>query len=136
MTANRLAAVALAAFGAASAVPIPLAQLDFAGVIDVFQIDSGDAPHAVRVIALVGGILTIGVLAAALAGAGLAIVGAPAAHGVLIAAALAGLVTAMPFWLPSGVAIAAAAVLLGREERPVEGRRPASPAARAGVGAL
>ena len=68
MTANRLAAVALAAFGAASAVPIPLAQLDFAGVINVFQIDSGDTPHAVRVLALVGGILTIGVLAAALAG--------------------------------------------------------------------
>jgi hypothetical protein len=32
MTGNRLAAAALAVLGAASAIPIPLAQLDFAGL--------------------------------------------------------------------------------------------------------
>jgi hypothetical protein len=45
-SANRLAAAALAALGAASAIPIPLAQLDFAGMINVFHIDSGDSPQA------------------------------------------------------------------------------------------
>jgi hypothetical protein len=36
LTGNRIAAGALAALGAASAIPIPLAQLDFAGLINVF----------------------------------------------------------------------------------------------------
>jgi hypothetical protein len=39
MTGNRLAAAALVALGTASAIPIPLAQLDFAGVMNVFDID-------------------------------------------------------------------------------------------------
>ena len=44
LTGNRIAAGALAALGAASAIPIPLAQLDFAGLFDAFGIDSGDSP--------------------------------------------------------------------------------------------
>jgi len=44
MTSTRLAAAALAALGAASAIPIPLAQLDFAGIMNVFNIDAGGSP--------------------------------------------------------------------------------------------
>jgi hypothetical protein len=55
MTSTRLAAAALAAFGAASAIPIPLAQLDFAGIVDAFDIDAGDSPDALLVIAGIGG---------------------------------------------------------------------------------
>jgi len=113
----RIAAGALAALGAASAVPIPLAQLDFAGLVDAFNIDSGDSPRALLVMAGVGGFLTIAVLAVAFAGAGLALAGAPAARPLLLAAALAGLVTAMPLWIPAGVVIGAAAMLLGRPSR-------------------
>ena len=80
LTANRIAAAALAALGAASAIPIPLAQLDFAGLINAFNIDSGDSPRALLVIAGVGGILTIAVLALAFAGACLALAGAPSAR--------------------------------------------------------
>jgi hypothetical protein len=114
LTANRIAAAALAALGAASAIPIPLAQLDFAGLFNAFNIDSGDSPRALLVIASVGGILTIAVLGLAFVGAGLALSGAPAARNVLIAAALAGFVTAMPLWIPAGVVIGAAAILLGQ----------------------
>ena len=46
LRANRLATAALAALGAASAIPIPLAQLDFAGLLNVFHIDHGDSPRA------------------------------------------------------------------------------------------
>jgi hypothetical protein len=113
LTANRIAAAALAALGAASAIPIPLAQLDFGGLFNAFNIDSGDSPRALLVIAGVGGILTIAVLGLAFVGAGLALTRAPAARNVLIAAALAGLVTAMPLWIPAGVLIGAAAILLG-----------------------
>jgi hypothetical protein len=113
MTGNRLAAAALAVLGAASAIPIPLAQLDFAGFWNVFNIDSGDSPQALHVIMAVGGVLTIAVLALAFVGAALAAMGNSAARAVLIAAALAGLVTAMPFWVPAGIVIGAAAVLLG-----------------------
>ena len=63
-------------------------------------------------IAGVGGILTIAVLGFAFVGVGLALTGAPAARNVLIAAALAGFVTAMPLWVPAGVVIGAAAILL------------------------
>ena len=111
-TASRVAAAALATLGAASAIPIPLAQLDFAGLINTFNIDNGDSPPALLVIAGVGGVLTIGVLALALTGAALALAGAPAARTVLIVAALAGLVTAMPLWIPAGVLIGAAALVL------------------------
>jgi hypothetical protein len=84
LTANRIAAGALAALGAASAIPIPLAQLDFAGLFNVFNIDSGDSSRALLV----------------------------------IAAALAGLVTAMPLWIPAGVVIGAAALILGPSSDP------------------
>ncbi len=114
LTATRIAAAALAALGAASAIPIPLAQLDFAGLLNVFNIDSGDSPRVLLVIAFLGGILTIAVIALALAGAALALTGARAARGVLIAAALGGLVTAMPVWIPAGVVIGAAAAILGQ----------------------
>jgi hypothetical protein len=113
MTVNRLAAAALAALGAASAIPIPLAQLDFAGFWNVFDIDSGDSPRALHIIMGVGGVLTIGVLALAFVGAALAATGRPAARAVLVVAALAGLVTAMPLWVPAGIVIGAAAVVLG-----------------------
>jgi hypothetical protein len=112
LTANRIAAATLAALGAASATPIPLAQLDFAGLANAFDIDSGDAPRALLVIAGVGGVLTIVVIALALAGAALALTGAPTARTALIAAALGGLITAMPLWIPAGVVIGAAAFLL------------------------
>ena len=112
-SANRIAAAALAALGAASAIPIPLAQLDFAGLINVFNIDHGDSPRALLVIAAVGGMLTFAVLALAFAGSFLAATGARSARTLLIAAALAGLVTAMPLWIPAGVLIGAAALLLG-----------------------
>jgi hypothetical protein len=62
----------------------------------------------------VGGILTLGVLALALTGAALAATGRSAARAVLIAAAVAGLVTAMPLWIPAGVVIGAAALLVGQ----------------------
>src|SRR5689334_5196340 len=113
---NRIAAGALAALGAASAIPIPLAQLDFAGFFNAFNIDSGDSPPALLVIAAVGGVLTIVVIALAVAGAGLAFVGARSARTVLIAAAVAGFVTAMPLWIPSGVVLGAAALILGNAE--------------------
>ena len=112
--ASRLAAAALAAVGATSAVPIPLAQLDFAGLINVFNIDSGDSPRALLIIAGAGGLLTFAVLALAVAGAWLALTGASAARGILTTAALAGLVTAMPFWIPAGVVLGAAAFLVGQ----------------------
>jgi hypothetical protein len=116
MTDNRFAAAALAAFGAASAIPIPLAQLDFAGILNVFGIDSGDSPTALRVLAGVAGVLTIAVLMLAFVGAALAATGAPAARGILIAAALAGLATAMPLWVPAGILVGASAVLLGHAD--------------------
>ena len=125
LNATRLAAAALAALGAASAIPIPLAQLDFAGLINVFHIDNGDSPRALLVIAGVGGALTIGVLALAFAGAFLAAAGAASARAVLIAAALLGLVTAMPLWIPAGVLIAAAGALVGpsKSDEPADARR-------------
>jgi hypothetical protein len=121
MSDNRLAAGALAAFGAASAIPIPLAQLDFAGLINTFNIDSGDSPRPLLVVAGVGGFLTIAVLAVAFAGAGLALAGVPTSRPLLLVAALAGLVTAMPLWIPAGVVIGAAALLLGQ---PGDGHAP------------
>jgi hypothetical protein len=117
LSANRAAAAALAALGAASAVPIPLAQLDFAGLINAFNIDSGDSPRALLVLAGVGGVLTIAALALAFVGAALALAGSRSARPVLIAAALAGLVTAMPLWIPAGVVLGAAGILLGRQQQ-------------------
>jgi hypothetical protein len=112
-TTSRIVAGALAALGAASAIPIPLAQLDFAGLFNAFNIDSGDSPRALLIIAGAGGILTIAVVALAFAGATLALTGAPSARKILLTAALAGLITAMPLWIPAGVVIGAAALILG-----------------------
>jgi hypothetical protein len=119
MNATRLTASALAVFGAASAVPIALAQLDFAGLFNAFNVDSGDTPTAVLVLAGIGGVLTLVVAALAIAGAVLGLVGSAAARAVLAGAALGGLVAVTPLWplwLPSGLAIGAAAVLLGRAD--------------------
>ena len=69
-------------------------------------------------IAAVGGILTIAVVALAFAGAVLTLTGAPSARSILIAAALAGLLTAMPLWIPAGVVIGAAALILGNSSEP------------------
>jgi hypothetical protein len=118
MTPNRIAAAGLATLGAASAIPIPIAQLDFAGLMNWFDIDSGDSPRGVHVIAGIGGTLTIGVLALAFIGAALALRGSAAARPVLVTAALAGLVTAMPFWIPAGVVLGAAGLLVGPGPQP------------------
>ncbi len=122
LTPNRLAAAALAALGAASAMPIPLAQTRFRRPLQRIQhrqrrLTAG-APRDRRR----RRILTIAVLGLAFVGVGLALTGAPAARNVLIAAALAGFVTAMPLWVPAGVVIGAAAILLGQSVD----RRPSS----------
>jgi hypothetical protein len=114
LTTNRIAAAALVALGAASAIPIPIAQLDSAGLFNAFNIDGGDSARALLVIAGVGGILTIAVAPLAFAGAALALSGAPSACSILIAASLGGLVTAMPLWIPAGVVIGVAALILGQ----------------------
>ena len=44
LTVNRIAAGAVAALGAASAIPIPLAQLDFAGLFDAFDMTAATHP--------------------------------------------------------------------------------------------
>jgi hypothetical protein len=62
--------------------------------------------------AAVGGCPTLGVIGAALAGACVALSGAPAARQLLVGAALAGLVTAMPLWPPTAILLGAAALAL------------------------
>jgi hypothetical protein len=111
---QRLGAAGLAALGTAGAIPIPLAQLDFAGVINAFNIDSGNVPPALLTIVGIAGFLTIGVIALAAVGVVLTLTGAASARSVLIIAAVAGLVTALPGWLPAGIVLGAAALLLGR----------------------
>jgi hypothetical protein len=83
------------------------------------------------VIAGIGGVLTLAVLALALTGSFLAATGFPSARAILIAAALAGLVTAMPLWIPAGVLIGAAALLL-RDSR-VDDASRRNPLHRTGV---
>jgi hypothetical protein len=58
-------------------------------------------------------VLTVGVLGLACAGVVLILTEAPAARTCLLGAAVGGLVTALPLWLPAGVVLAAAALLLG-----------------------
>jgi hypothetical protein len=111
VTTNRIAAAGIAGVGAAAAVPIPLAQLDFAGLVNVFGIESGGSPRALVVLVAVGGILTCAVLATALVGVVLAATGERRARAVLLTAAVAGFVTAMPIWLPAGIVIGAAALV-------------------------
>src|SRR6266542_1095386 len=110
----RFVAAALAALGAASGLPLALAQLDYAGVVDPFGIDSGDRAHAVVVLAGVGGVLTLGVIATAFVGAAFCLADSSAARPLLVAAAVAGFATALMFWLPAAITIGAAAVLAGR----------------------
>ena len=110
-------AAALATLAIAAAIPIPLAQLDFAGAIDVFAIDAGDTPALLRTLAGIGGVLTIAVLAIALAGVLLALGGSHRARDLLIAAAVGGLLTAPPLWVPTGAVLGAAAALLGSTSR-------------------
>ena len=116
-----VAAAALATFGAASAIPIPLAQFDFAGLFNVFNIDANDVPRGLLVVAGIGGFLTIGAIALAFVGAALALMSAASARTVLGAAALVGFVTAFLAWLPVGIVLGAAAALAGqtnRDDRP------------------
>lgn len=108
---TRLGAAALAALGAASGLPLALAQLDYAGIVNVFGIDHGDGARALVVLAGVGGVLTLCVVVAAFTGAALCVAGSAAAHPLLVAAAVAGFATALMFWLPSAITIGAAAVL-------------------------
>lgn len=122
-TPRAVAAAALAAFGAASAIPIPLAQLDFAGLFNVFNIDANDVPRGLLVVAAIGGFLTIAAILLAFAGAALAFVGAPSARTVLAAAALGGFVTALLVWVPVGIVLGAAAVLAGQ---PSDSERPSA----------
>jgi hypothetical protein len=123
LTMERICAAALAAFGAASAIPLALAQLDFAGIFNVFNINGEDSAQALRVFAGVSGILTFVVLTAALAGAGLTLAGSRLARAFLITATVAGFVTATIFWIPNALTIGAAVVLLGRAAPPA--RSPA-----------
>ena len=118
------AAAALAVVGTASAIPIPLAQLDFAGLVNVFEIDGGDAPPALRTLAAVGGALTLAVIGTALTGAVLALVEARAAQWLLAGAAVAGLLTALPLWLPAGILLGAAAVVAGGARAPTSSPAP------------
>jgi hypothetical protein len=88
----------------------------FAGLINLFNTDNGHSPPAVIAITSLGGGLTVAVIAIALVGSCLAATGARSARVALITAALAGLTTATPLWIPAGVLIAAAAVLLGARQ--------------------
>ena len=125
MVPTRLVAAALAAFGAAAAIPVALAQLDFAGVVNALDIDAGDTPVALIVLAGVSGVLTLGVVCLALAGAALVLADAPAASRVLTVAAVAGFVSATIFWIAAGICIGAAVAILHRTERERSAPHPA-----------
>lgn len=118
---TRLIAALLAVLGAASGVPLALAQLDFAGVIDVFGIDAGDVRPGLLAVAAIGGVLTCCVVAVALVGAALCLSGSAAARTVLVAAAVAGFATALMLWLPAALSILAAAYLLDGVPRAAAG---------------
>ncbi|MET7283702.1 hypothetical protein ABZS29_36070 [Kribbella sp. NPDC005582] len=124
-TSQRLLAATLATFGIVSAIPIPLAGLDFAGVLDVFGIDGGDSPRGVVGLVIAAAVLTIAVLGLACVGVVLAALGSAAARPILMVAALAGVVTALASWLPAGLLLGLAAYLCGPETSPVGVRRPA-----------
>lgn len=103
-------AAALGVLGASSSLPLALAQLDLAGVVDVFGITT-DAPHGLLVLAGVAGALTLGVVALGLAGAALAAARRPGARLALATAAVTGFATALALWLPAAAAFGAAAWL-------------------------
>lgn len=114
---NRLAAGALGALGAAGAIPIALAQLDYAGWINVFGVDAGDSRHALIVFVGTSGIATLVVACVAAAGGALALAGSDWARALLLIAAAAGFVTALFFWIPLGLALGLAAVLAAPARR-------------------
>ena len=126
---QRFVAAALAALGVVSAVPIPLAALDFAGLIDIFDIDDGAAPSGVVTLVVVAAVLTFAVLILACVGIVLAVTGARAARPVLLVAAVAGVVTAVAAWLPAGVLLGVAAFLVDRDDaiRPAQFHRGSEP---------
>ncbi len=111
--ARNAAAGGLAILGALGGIPLGLAQLDFAGLIDVFSIDA-DGSAALHAIAGIAGCLTLLNVGVAFSGAVLAFVGARHARVVLIACALTGFATALMLWLPNAIALAGAAALLTR----------------------
>jgi hypothetical protein len=123
MPTHRFAAAALAAFAAATAVPLGLAQLDFAGIVTFVGIDHGDTPSGVLVFAGVSGIATLVLSVVALAGAALALVEPRRGRKTVVAVALGGLVSATIFWIPQAVMLAAAAFIL-RDGEPAQ--RPAA----------
>jgi hypothetical protein len=112
---QKLLAGAMAALGITCAVPIPMAGFDFAGMWNIFGIDHGDTPQGVITLVVVAAVLTTIVLVVAAAGVALILLESPAARPVLLAAAIAGLVTAMPAWLPTGLLLGFAAHLSARE---------------------
>jgi hypothetical protein len=126
LASQRLPSAALATIGIVAAIPIPLAGLDFAGVLDIFRISPGDTPGAVLAIVAVAAILTVGVLVLAAAGVAMTLAGSPRARVLLIAAAIAGIVTAMPAWLPTAALLGVAAFLV------TEDPTTETPPARAG----
>ena len=112
MSFPRFAAAALGAFAAATAVPLGLAQLDFADVVTFVGIDHGDTPSGVLALAGVSGVATLVVSAVALAGAALALAEARSARTVLAGAAVAGLLSATIFWIPQAVLLGLASFIL------------------------
>jgi hypothetical protein len=114
MSVHRFAAAALGAFAAATAVPLGLAQLDFADMVTFVGIDHGDTPAGVLALAGVSGIATLVVSAVALAGAALA--EARSSRTVLVGAAVEGLFSATIFWIPQAVLLGVAAFILRGSE--------------------
>lgn len=117
MTTDRLIASVLALLGSLGGIPLALAQLDFAGVVNVFEIDHGDVSAGLLVIAGVGGTLTALVVMIGLIGVGLCLAGSALARPLLLVAAVAGFASALLLWLPTALALGAAVHLLGRAEQ-------------------
>ena len=113
---RRLIAAALAAFVAANALLLALAQLDFAGVLNVLNIDGNDSATALRLFAGASGVGSIGVAVGAATGAVQAATGASSARGILEVTAIAGFATATILWFPSAAMLGAALALLPRSE--------------------
>ncbi len=111
MTTQRLAVSALGIGGATLGIPIGLAQLDFAGILNFANVDSGDSPTALLVIAGVSGFGTLALALVGLVAGALAVTDLVWARRLLLVAALGGIVSATIFWLAPGVALGAAAVL-------------------------
>ncbi len=122
MTTQRLAVSALGIGGATLGIPIGLAQLDFAGILNFVNIDSGDSPTALLVIAGISGFGTLALAAVGLVGGALAFTDLVWARRLLLVAALGGIVSATIFWLAPGVALGAAAMLAQERGRAAGGR--------------